>query len=181
MDAAIMFARLEPNTLPLSAVPMRRLGRAGMSPAVAVFAIMVVVIVAGGAYLTLIQGGPSNTTQPLSTTTSSEIEGVVTGYVTVGPSQPVCRANQTCNVDMSGYSLVFTPVCSGPTHACLPIEAALSPSGHYSILVSPGVYTASGLSPSCGWMGCSAAFPKNVTVMGGMQVVLDINIDTGIR
>ena len=162
---------------------MWRQHRAGFSQTAGVFIVLVVLIVAGGAYLTLGQNGPASTTQtsPSSTMTNSEINGVATGYVTVGPSKPVCSANQSCNVDMTGYSLVFRPVCTGTSHACLPIEAALSPSGHYSIFVPPGVYTATGLSPSCGWMGCSTAFPKNVTVVGGMQVVFDINIDTGIR
>jgi hypothetical protein len=30
-------------------------------------------------------------------------------------------------------------------------------------------------------MGCASAFPKTVVVEGGMQLVFNINIDTGIR
>ena len=119
--------------------------------------------------------------QPTSTSTSSsQIQGVVTGYVSVSPSEPNCPANQTCNVDMTGYSLVFTPQCAGPS-GCGPISSPLAPSGHYSVLLNPGTYSVTGLTPSCQWVGCATAFPRNVTVAGGMQLVFNVNIDTGIR
>ena len=82
---------------------------------------------------------------------------------------------------MSGYSLVFTPQCVEYSQNCQAMKAELSPAGHYSILLSPGNYSASGLYPSCPWVGCSSAFPKTVTVEGGMQIVFNVNIDTGIR
>lgn len=119
--------------------------------------------------------------QPISSSTSSsQIQGVVTGYVTVSPSQPSCPASQTCGVDMTGYSLIFTPRCVG-TAGCSPIVAPLAPSGHYSVLLNPGEYSVTGLAPSCQWVGCPSAFPRTVTVEGGMQLVFDVNIDTGIR
>ncbi len=133
-----------------------------------------------GVYSGLFTNGPNNTTQTSSSTTNSEIQGIVTGYVTVGPSQPVCSANMSCEVNMTGYSLVFTPSCQGSS-SCQTQRAPLSPSGHYSILLPPGNYSVSGLYPACQWMGCSAAFPKMVTVQGGMQLVLNVEIDTGIR
>jgi hypothetical protein len=82
---------------------------------------------------------------------------------------------------MTGYSLLFTPNCHGSTAGCQPDKAVLSPAGHYSILLPAGNYTVTGLDPSCSWVGCSTAFPKTVVVEGGMQVVFNINIDTGIR
>ncbi len=149
---------------------------AAFAVAVAVVALAVLV----GTYVSTVPNGGGTTTTQTSTATSSGMQGVVTGYVTVGPSQPVCYANQTCNVNMTGYSLVFTPQC-GASHGCQPEMAQLSPSGHYSILLPEGVYTVTGLSPSCNWMGCASAFPKTVTVEGGMQLVFDVDIDTGIR
>ncbi|MCL4518029.1 MAG: hypothetical protein M1587_02400 [Thaumarchaeota archaeon] len=119
----------------------------------------------------------------LGTTTSqttTSIKGVVTGYVTVGPSQPICSANQSCNVDLTGYSLEFTSTCLG-TAPCQTSLAPISPSGHYSILLDPGKYSVTGLAPSCNWLGCSSAFPKTVVVEGGMQLVFNVDIDTGIR
>ncbi len=124
----------------------------------------------------------TNVTQTSSTTTAnSGIQGVVTGYVTVGPSQPVCSTNQTCDENMSGYSLVFTPQCLGLSSNCQASTAELSPGGHYSILLPAGNYSVTGLYPSCKWMGCSSAFPMTVVVEGGMQLVFNIDIDTGIR
>jgi len=115
-----------------------------------------------------------------SSTTNSGIQGIVTGYVTVSPSQPNCPANQTCDVDMTGYSLVFTPQCVGQS-GCTPVLAPLSPGGHYAALLSPGNYAVTGLSPSCQWVGCASAFPQTVSVVGGMQLVFNVEIDTGIR
>lgn len=115
-----------------------------------------------------------------SSTNSSAMDGVVTGYVTAGPSQPTCTPDQPCIENMSGYSLVFTPQCTAPV-ACLVSKAPLSAGGHYSALLPAGVYAVSGLYPSCPWMGCSTTFPKTITVVGGAQMVLDFQIDTGIR
>ncbi len=138
---------------------------------------LVVLALFVGTYLTVAGGGSHQST---STTSNTQIQGVVTGYVTVSPSQPNCSTNQSCNVNMSGYSLVFTPQCSSSS-SCGPILAQLSPSGHYSVLLSPGDYTVTGLSPSCQWSGCASAFPRTVTVEGGVQLVFNVNIDTGIK
>jgi len=157
------------------------------SSSAAKYAIILVIVIAvvAGVYLSYALGNTSTTS--ISTQTSSEgttpvIDGVVTGYVTVGPSQPVCTANQSCNVNLTGYSLEFTSQC--PTTSTCQTQlskAALSPSGHYSALLPAGNYTVTGLYPSCNWKGCSATFPKMILVEGGNQLVLNINIDTGIR
>ena len=123
----------------------------------------------------------SGSTTSSTTTTDSALLGVVTGYVTVGPSRPVCLPGQSCNVNVSGYSIVFTPRCGAPGTGCPASTTPLSPSGHYSILLPAGNYSVTGLSPSCQWVGCSVAFPMEVEVQGGMQILVNFNIDTGIR
>jgi len=144
---------------------------------------VVVIAFLVGVYLNSSLVGGTNVSQTsTATTTSSGIQGIVAGYVTVGPAQPVCSENQTCNVDLSGYSLVFTPQCSSTSFSnCQTSKAELGPSGHYSIPLPAGNYSVTGLYPSCNWVGCSSAFPKTVTVEGGIQLVLNVNIDTGIR
>jgi hypothetical protein len=107
----------------------------------------------------------STVTSSVSATTSSEMQGVVTGIVTV--------EGQTAPTNLSDYALVFVLQCSAEP-ACPVSLASIYPSGHYSILLNPGNYTVSWLIPSCRWVGCSSAFPQKVTVVGGMQVVLNI-------
>jgi len=159
---------------------MKKRAGTGASSTAAVLVSIIAVVLLSGAYVTFTLNGTA--TQTSSTTTeSSGIQGVVTGYVTVGPSQPVCPANQNCNVNMSGYSLVFAPQCSGSVSDCQTRVAQLTQWGHYAILLPAGVYTATGLYPSCGWMGCASAFPRTITVEGGMQLVFNVDIDTGIR
>lgn len=111
------------------------------------------------------------------------MQGIIAGTVTVGPSQPVCSPNQACTEDLTGYSLVFSSRCGTSSASCQEREftASIAPSGHYSILLTPGNYTITGLSPSCSWAGCSSSFPKAVTVEGGQQLIVNVSVDTGIR
>ncbi len=132
-------------------------------------------------------GGSAHPTSSVSSTTSSTsqstISGIIAGIVTVGPSQPVCGANQSCTEDLTGYSLVFSPQCGASSASCQKqnFTAAIAPGGHYSILLAPGNYTITGLLPSCAWMGCSSSFPKAVVVVAGEQLIVNVDIDTGIR
>ncbi|MHB1868443.1 MAG: hypothetical protein ACYCPP_05800 [Nitrososphaerales archaeon] len=148
--------------------------------------LVVAILVVFAAYLNYaVAPTPSgtSTTSSSSETTSQAISGIVTGLVTVGPSQPVCTANQSCNVNLTGYSLIFTRQCPNLSPSCQ-VQTFLAPiysSGHYSILLPAGNYTVSGISPSCQWMGCSSQFPKSIAVEGGMQLEFDVSIDTGIR
>jgi hypothetical protein len=144
---------------------------------------VILIVLIFGVYLSYSIGNSSiSTTETGTTSNTTVMSGVVTGFVTVGPSQPVCSANKSCNIDLTGYSLEFASVCPSFS-SCQPTiaRAPLSPSGHYSILLPAGNYSFTGLYPSCKWLGCSSAFPKSVVVEGGMQLVLDFNIDTGIR
>ena len=146
--------------------------------------LVVAILIVFAAYLNYgVTPAPSGTSTTSSETTSQAIRGVVTGLVTVGPSQPVCKANQSCNVNLTGYSLIFTSQCPTLSPSCQ-VQTFLAPiysSGHYSLLLPAGNYTVSGISPSCQWMGCSSQFPKSIAVEGGMQLEFDVSIDTGIK
>lgn len=139
--------------------------------------VVLVILLSFGAYLGY--NAPSQYTT--SSESHSSVKGVITGFVVVGPSQPVRSTNQSCNVDLTGYSLEFTSECSSIFCQAQTYLAVLSPSGHYSIFLAAGQYSITGLVPSCEWIGCSSAFPQSVEVVGGSQIVFDINIDTGIR
>jgi hypothetical protein len=134
-----------------------------------------------GVYADSTLGNGTTANQSSETSETPPIQGVVTGYVTAGPSQPSCPTNQTCDENLSGYSLVFTPQCTVSASDCNATMAALGPGGHYSIFLPAGNYSVTGLYPSCDWVGCSSAFPKTITVEGGMQLVFNVGIDTGIR
>jgi hypothetical protein len=171
----------------VSSMTDRSNARAALSAGTGISIILAFVILLGLG-IAVIFGGQNTTSQTTTTTDSTGLStqnfnGVVTGYVTVGPSQPVCRQNQSCTVDLSDYSLEFTTLCQAGSKTCetLNYSAVLSPSGHYAALLPAGNYSIAGLSPTCKWLGCSSTFPKMVTVEGGNQLVLNLNIDTGIR
>lgn len=153
---------------------MRR-GPAALASA-GLFIFVAAAVTVGILLTSVLQGGTENAS---SSTTGSATMGVVTGYVTVGPSQPVCSSNQPCNVNITGYSLVFVPQCLGA--GCKTLRAEILSAGHYSVLLPAGTYVVTGLYPSCDWLGCSHVFPASVVVEGGMQQVLNFDIDTGIR
>ena len=146
--------------------------------------VLVFVILGVGLAAAIVWNGNTSTGVTSTSTTSHNLDGVVTGYVTVGPSQPVCQQNQSCTVDLTGYSLQFASVCagnSGGTCARQNYSTPISPSGHYSALLPAGNYSVTGLAPSCKWVGCSTTFPKTIAVQGGVQLVENFDIDTGIR
>jgi len=156
-----------------------------------VVVIVAIVLVASLLYLMpgIIGHSVTSSSSSSSSTSQSTVQGILTGYVTVGPSQPACNANQSsCTENLSGYSLDFALNCG---MAALPssstsceestFSAQIAPSGHYSILLAPGNYTITGLSPSCSWVGCASSFPESVVVEAGHQLVVNVNIDTGIR
>ena len=106
-------------------------------------------------------------TSSVNASTSSGMQGIVTGIVTV--------EGQTAPSNLSGYALIFVLQC--PVEPACPVNlVSIYPTGHYSTLLNPGNYTVSWLVPSCRWAGCSSAFPQRVTVVGGMQTVLNINL-----
>ena len=109
---------------------------------------------------------------------STGSDGTVEGVVSVGPSQPVCRAGESCDVNMSGYSLVFTPDCTGLCSA-LSRAVPLESDGHFSVTLPVRKYVVS--MDSCEWIGCSAALPRTVSLSAGKTTLLNISIDTGIR
>lgn len=140
------------------------------------FVVVVVILICFGGFVAYVSPPTSSTS---SSSSSNSIKGIVTGFITVGPSQPSCSANQSCIVNLSGYSLQFILVCQAAS--CQSYLATIAPSGHYSILLAPGQYSIAGLVPSCNWVGCLSTFPLTVEVVGGSQIVVNINIDTGIR
>ncbi len=153
----------------------------GASTAIAAVVVVVLGIASVFYLIASTNPGSSTTSTSSSSTSQSTIQGVIAGVVTVGPSQPMCSQNQACTVDLTGYSLIFSSQCGAAACDKQNFTAQIAPSGHYSILLAPGNYSIVGLSPSCKWVGCASTFPKAVTVEGGQQLVVNVDVDTGIR
>ncbi|MCL5068397.1 MAG: hypothetical protein M1368_08620 [Thaumarchaeota archaeon] len=75
-----------------------------MSSIIAFVLIVLIPTLLGIVLVSTSQNGGTSGGSTLSTQTTSStgagINGTVTGYVTVGPSQPACWANQSCNEDI---------------------------------------------------------------------------------
>jgi len=130
--------------------------------------IVLVFIIAGIGLAAAFELNQNNSTSSTtaSTTSINSMDGVVTGYVTVGAT----------SIDFTGYSVEFRLVCQAAPCTALNYSAPISPSGHYSALLPGGTYQILGLSPSCNWGGCSSTFPETIVVQGGMQLVKNIQI-----
>ncbi len=170
---------------------VERSHRIALGRSILIVVVVVAIILAASLFYYVAVAGTGHSTTSSSSSSStlqSTIQGIVAGYVTVGPSQPTCSANQSsCTEDLTGYSLEFASACGGTSGvSSSPCQgqtygAQIAPSGHYSILLAPGTYTITGLSPSCNWVGCPSAFPKSVVVEAGQQLVVNVSVDTGIR
>jgi hypothetical protein len=106
--------------------------------------------------------------------------GAVKGIVVAGPATPVCTAGKPCNVNMTGYTLVFVMKCR-PGNICqqLAIGVGLSSNGHYSVRLPTHAYQVT-LEP-CPWLGCHSVFPTVIAVKDHETTIFDAYIDTGIR
>jgi len=106
--------------------------------------------------------------QSTGTFSTGPTQGVITGIVNVAGQAPS---------NISDYKLIFNPICPTGSSCDRATLVPIYPSGHFSALLDAGNYTILGMSPSCDWSGCSAAFPQSMTVEGGQQLVADIDIE----
>jgi hypothetical protein len=175
-----VLSSIDASTLSREDGMKRRHGSAAVGNSVIFAATFVIVLGALVFYSVALSG----TGGPTTSTAESTAQGIIAGFVTVGPSQPVCVQGQTCTVDIAGYSLVFISQCGASSSTSCQgqdFTAQIGPNGHYSIMLAPGNYVMTGLAPSCNWLGCSLSFPKAVAVEGGQQIIVNVEIDTGIR
>ncbi len=166
-----------------------------ITTATAVLSVIVVILVGAMGYVSLSQLGTKSSSSTTVTTTATIVTTsiqtcqtgcsvFVQGTVTVGPATPVCKAGQSCNVNITGYQLGFFkyPNCVPANGACpqyiIGYTAIIDSNGHYGISLPSGNYTVA--MPNCNWMGCPRVFPAHETFVAGTYTV-NFNIDTGIR
>ena len=102
--------------------------------------------------------------------------GVVRGHVTIGPLQPVETPGGSPTVPPEAYAsrwIVFTG--SGGQYTK---TAAIDADGNYAVWLWPGTYT---VDINHGGIDFAKDLPKEIEVGQSAEVVLDIDIDTGIR
>jgi hypothetical protein len=109
--------------------------------------------------------------------------GTLTVRFSVGPIQPVCKANATLGPAPDSYSSIEGVVTSSSgaetTLAIAWISSGCEVSGTLEASLAPGAYSLS-LS-SCPFMGCGSALPKSFVMVAGKSTTLAVSIDTGIR
>jgi len=118
-----------------------------------------------------------------STITGTGQLGTLGANFSIGPTEPVCKANATIGPAPQPYSSIVAVVASSSgLVSTLPIawvsngcevvgvaQASLAP-GSYSLNLS-----------SCTFMGCSSALPKSFAIAAGQSTSVDVSVDTGIR
>ncbi len=108
--------------------------------------------------------------------------GTLKGTVTIGPITPVERPGDNTPVSPEVFSarkIIVYKVDGITIIKTLDIQQiGQTATGTYEISLSPGVYVV-GIKPN--GIDRSGEVPKTITVESGKTIILDINIDTGIR
>jgi hypothetical protein len=101
--------------------------------------------------------------------------GTVAGKVTIGPFSPVepSLGSVVPPGTYSSRSVILTPIFGKPTYI------PLNEDGSFEAEIYAGAYRAT--VSNCIFLGCKSSLPVTVTVIAGEIVVLNIDIDTGIR
>ncbi len=123
------------------------------------------------ALLALLAAGCSGGANPFDPGGFSGRSGI-SGSVEIGPTMPVCRADQSCYVP---YQATVTVVDAGGEEIT---RFRTDAGGRFSVALPPGSYT---LVPEQSAQGSiPAAFPVTVEVLAGRYTTVLLVYDTGI-
>ena len=128
-----------------------------------------------GVYIfTLLTATETTATIQISKTVT-QLLGEITGTVSIGPICPVERIDEPCVVPPETYTTRNAVLydASGTNEIS---RAQLDTNGNYKISVTPGKYMIQ-IQPA----GIGAGEMKSVTIVASKTVVVDFDIDTGIR
>ena len=107
--------------------------------------------------------------------------GLLQGGVTIGPLTPVEIPGQDLPVPPEVFSsrkiLVYDATGEKLIKEVAINQIDQTANGYYGVLLEPGTYTVDLDNTSIG----GANLPKKITISPGKTVILDIDIDTGIR
>ncbi|MDD1658577.1 MAG: carboxypeptidase-like regulatory domain-containing protein [Methanomicrobiales archaeon] len=103
--------------------------------------------------------------------------GTLQGQVTIGPICPVERPDQPCLPTPETYAARKVLVRSADG-ATLFATVSLNQTGYYRVDLDPGTYV---VDINRAGIDRSPDVPRSITLAAGETVILDIDIDTGIR
>jgi hypothetical protein len=103
--------------------------------------------------------------------------GMLKGRVTIGPIWPVETPGETRVIPPKVYEARKVMVYDKGGKRLIK-EVSLSSQGYYSVQLDPGIYT---VDINRIGIDSSREVPKPIVIESGQTVVLDIDIDTGIR
>lgn len=104
-------------------------------------------------------------------------KGILSGHVTIGPLCPVEPCNVTQEQIEAAYALRKILIYDAGGQSVLE-EVSIGKNGNYSIELNPGTYVVD--IPHTG-VGGNKDLPSEIKIDIGKTVVLNIDIDTGIR
>jgi len=107
--------------------------------------------------------------------------GTLSGKVSIGPICPVEQIDNPCPTPPEAYTARAFMVFLGDTSDLTKVAAIIhaDSSGNYSVSLAPGIYTVRPAIVGIGYM--SKDLPATVTIKSGSTVILNIDVDTGIR
>ncbi len=103
--------------------------------------------------------------------------GVLEGHVTIGPIWPVERLGEQKPIPPEVYEARKVMVYNKSGKRLFE-EVSLSSDGYYGVELRPGTYT---IDINRIGIDSSSDVPKQIVIESGQVVVLNIDIDTGIR
>lgn len=104
--------------------------------------------------------------------------GTLRGRVTIGPVQPVVRAdelNPTAPPEVYAARQVVVYAADGQTEV---VRVPVQPDGTYQVALAPGNYV---IDINRAGMDSAKGLPAKLAIAAGQTTTLDIDIDTGIR
>ena len=104
-------------------------------------------------------------------------KGTLSGHVTIGPMCPVEPCNVTQEQIEAAYASRKILIYNAGGQSVLE-EVGIGKNGNYSVELNPGNYVVD--IPHTG-VGGSADLPAEIKIEAGKTIVLNIDIDTGIR
>ena len=99
--------------------------------------------------------------------------GTLAGTITIGPACPVEPCSQPAEAIYVGRELKLLRSGVGL------ISVPLREDGSFSVSLTPAAYQIR--LDACNFLGCAEAFPVERTITAGETVVLNVDLDTGIR